>query len=86
MRHNTVYACIVRAGISIVGWKGSSGAAGKVEFVELACVVERAGIAVVAGDVSKEASSAARAGFRIARVEIAWIFSRFFRAIVDGPR
>ena len=59
MSDNTVYARVVCAGISIVRWKGSSCAAGKVKFVELACVIERAGITVVTGDVSKEARSAA---------------------------
>ena len=86
MSDNTVYTRVVCAGISIVRWKGRSRAAGEVEFVELACVVERAGITIVAGDVSKEARSPARAGFRVACVEIAWILSRFLRAIIDGPR
>ena len=85
MSDNTVYARVICTGISIVRGKRSSRATSEVEFVELARVVERAGITVITGDISKEARSAAGAGFRIARVEITWIVSRFLRAIIDGP-
>ena len=86
MRDLAIHACIVRAGVPVVGWEGGACAAGKVELIELACVIGRARVSVVAGDVSKEPGGAAYSGLRVTRVEVAWILRGFVVAVVDGAR